>query len=278
MSEMSPNLDLPYIMPSQAQKHVTHNEAVRALDALVQLAAASRSLQAPPAEPAQGERHIVAAGPTGAWEGHSGQVAAFQDGAWAFFVPRRGWLCHVADEDLLLIFDGTDWSALRTPLAAQDLQNIDGLGVNASSDGTNRLAVSANATLLTHEGAGHQLKINKNGAGDTVSLLFQTGWSGRAEMGLAGNDDFSIKVSADGGTWLTGLTVDAATGKTHAPAGVSAGAAIGLCTYSVAGVPDATAAGAGALIFVSNETGGSVPAFSDGVSWRRMTDRAIISA
>ena len=35
--ENSANLQLPYIMPSQAQKHVTHNEAVRTLDALVQL-------------------------------------------------------------------------------------------------------------------------------------------------------------------------------------------------------------------------------------------------
>lgn len=31
--DSSPNLQLPYIMPSQAQKHVTHNEALRTLDA-----------------------------------------------------------------------------------------------------------------------------------------------------------------------------------------------------------------------------------------------------
>ena len=31
-------------------------------------------------------------------------------------------------------------------------------------------------------------------------------------MGLAGNDDFSIKVSADGSAWFTGVTVAAATG------------------------------------------------------------------
>lgn len=30
MTETTPNLILPYIMPSQAQKHVTHNEAIRA--------------------------------------------------------------------------------------------------------------------------------------------------------------------------------------------------------------------------------------------------------
>ena len=66
--------------------------------------------------------------------------------------------------------------------------------------------------MLNHEGAGHQLKLNKAGTGDTASLLFQTDWSGRAEMGTAGEDDFSIKVSADGSTWTTALAFDAATG------------------------------------------------------------------
>ena len=35
--------------------------------------------------------------------------------------------------------------------------------------------------------------------------------------------------------------------------------------------------GAGAQVFVSNESGGAVPAFSDGTNWRRVTDRAIVT-
>jgi len=50
MTEISPNLLLPYIMPSQAQKHVTHNEAVRALDALTQIAVFDRDRMAPPSD------------------------------------------------------------------------------------------------------------------------------------------------------------------------------------------------------------------------------------
>lgn len=49
-----------------------------------------------------------------------------------------------------------------------------------------------------------------------------------------------------------------------------------LPAYLVATVPPA-ADWAYCLIQVTNETGGSVPAFSDGVAWRRVTDRAIIS-
>jgi hypothetical protein len=52
---------------------------------------------------------------------------------------------------------------------------------------------------------------------------------------------------------------------------------ITLDTYTVATlptVPDVTAPG---LIFVSDETGGAIPAFSDGTNWRRVSDRAIVS-
>lgn len=47
-------------------------------------------------------------------------------------------------------------------------------------------------------------------------------------------------------------------------------------SYTVAGVP-AAASYAGGVIFVSNESGGAVLAFSDGTNWRRVTDRAVIS-
>tara|TARA_R110001592_G_scaffold8118_1_gene45004 strand:+ start:1784 stop:3166 length:1383 start_codon:yes stop_codon:yes gene_type:complete len=46
--------------------------------------------------------------------------------------------------------------------------------------------------------------------------------------------------------------------------------------YTVSGVPDATAY-TGHMVYVSNETGGPVMAFSDGSNWRRITDRTVIS-
>jgi hypothetical protein len=48
-----------------------------------------------------------------------------------------------------------------------------------------------------------------------------------------------------------------------------------LRSYTVAGLP--SAATAGQLIYVSNESGGATPAFSDGTNWRRVADRAIVS-
>src|SRR3954452_4868196 len=81
----TPNLGLPFIEGSQAQKHVTHNEALRILDAAIQVAVKDLTRTAAPSSPADGERHVVAAsGATGAWAGHGNAIATWQDGAWAF--------------------------------------------------------------------------------------------------------------------------------------------------------------------------------------------------
>ena len=206
--DVSPNLKLPFILPSQAQKHVTHNEALLALDATVQLSVIDRDLAAPPAA-VDGERYIVAASPSGAWTGHANHVAAFQDGVWNFYPPAPGWLAYVADENAILLWNGSAWT---NSLAETALATITKLGVNAGADTTNRLSVSSEAILFNHAGAGMQLKLNKATAGQTASLLYQTNWSGRAEMGLAGDDHFRIKVSADGSTWNEAFRADAATG------------------------------------------------------------------
>lgn len=214
----TPNLDLPYIAAAQAQKHVTHNEAIRRLDALIQLSVADRDLSAPPAAPADGARYIVAANATGTWAGQEGRVAAWQDGAWAFLTPRAGWLAWVADETVLLSHNGSDWMEAGAQVNPAPL-----VGVNATADSTNRLSVSSPASLFNHEGAGHQLKINKAQDVETASLLYQTGWSGRAEMGTAGDDDFHIKVSADGSVWKEALVIDRSSGAVFLPNTASPG-------------------------------------------------------
>lgn len=207
--DITPNLALPYILASQAQKHVTHNEAIRALDALVQISVADRDLATPPGSPAEGDRYIVAAGATGAWAGHDGKIAAWQDAAWMLYAPAEGWIAWVADENALLAFDGAAWV---TAAAAAALQNVPMLGVNAAADATNRLALAAAASLFNHAGAGHQQKINKATAADTASQLYQSNLSGRAELGLAGDDDFHIKVSPDGSQWFDAVIIDKDTG------------------------------------------------------------------
>ena len=253
------NLVLPYLEAAQAQKHVTHNEALTILDAIVMLMVLDRDLTAPPGSPSDGDRYIVGASATGDWSGQDGKIAAYQDGAWNFYVPREGWLCYLADEDALFAFDGASWTGCAT-------QNAAHIGVGTTADDTNRLAVASEAVLFNHAGNGVQAKLNKAAATDTASFLFQTNWSGRAEIGCVGNDNFVFKTSADGSNFTTGLTLVA--GASGVPR---------LPSFTVNSLPDAATAGAGAIAYISSESGGAVLAFSDGAEWRRVTDRAVVS-
>ena len=134
----TPNLGLPFLVAAQAQKHVTHNEALRALDALVHLAVIDRDATTPPGSPGEGDRYIVAAGGTGAWDGHDLEIAAYQDGAWAFFAPRAGWRSWIGDEELLAVWDGSAWSPVGSGSGGDG--DFDTVGINATADETNRLA------------------------------------------------------------------------------------------------------------------------------------------
>lgn len=218
--ETTANLALPYIMPSQAQKHVTHNEALDVLDSLIQLAVIDRHLPAPPGLPAQGDRHIVGAGASGDWAGREDSIAIWLDGGWMFRQPRPGWLAFVLDDSTLVRFDGTAWTGFSS---ASVLQGLTRLGLGTDADALNPFSARLNNMLLTARGVADggdgdlRCKLNKETAGGTVSQLYQTGFSGRAETGLAGNDDFTIKVSADGAAWRDALVVAHDSGKVAFP-------------------------------------------------------------
>ena len=364
MSQTSPRLDMPYIQPAQAQKHVTHNEALQQLDVAVQLVVQAADAATPPSAPDTGDIYALGSAPTGDWAGQNDMLAMWSGAVWLFIPPQPGWRAWDLDTDLLRVWSGTAWDP------ALPLDNLDGLGIATSSDATNRLAISSPAALFSHDGAGHQLKINKASAPDTASLLFQSNWIGHAEMGLAGNTDFQIKTSPDGSSFSTALTALASNGyvgfgtttpdwalhlarddgnarmkieETHATvaprtllelrnngitmlglistdgvgdfrwniqnrgaaanndfrivnsAGAGeeliltqdgdltitgtfrAGGPVRAKSYTVATTPVPATAGAGAMIYVADESGGATMAFSDGTNWRRMADRAIIS-
>lgn len=523
--QRTPNLDLPYIMPSQAQKHVTHNEAIRALDAIVHAGVIDRDLTAPPGSPAAGAQYIVAATATGAWTGWENSIAAYQDGAWVRYQPNEGWAVWIYDEDAQVVWNGAEWvdplttisqlgigtslpgalldvvsdgtqlntlithyddtfagtltarkarGAKSTPTALTDGASIfscgirghdgtafttsnnaalqfvadgnwsgsatgikfslqltpsgstsrsevlgitgagvatfandvgigsispsaplhvsndnqaeaafidayssssitrwrrangtkasptavtngqtigkfgfggygatgflsgsaaavkvratenwtdtnfgaefvfqtkansggslttaltlthdgdgefaNGVGIGgAQPDVTNKLSMNGAASLFNNAGNGHQIKINKAAVGDTASVLFQTGFSGRAEFGLAGNDDWAVKVSPDSSTWYTALVAVKDTGNVGIAGQASPATALDVNgpiktgSTTVASLPAAGTVGAGTRSFVTDANattfasvvagGGSnnVPVYSDGTNWR----------
>ncbi len=206
----TPNLDLTPLAAAQSQKHVTVNEAFARLDAATQLAVKDRTRTTPPQSSEDGDRHLIADDASGAWLSHEDDIAAWDAAAqnWIFLTPRDGWQVWVTDEQKMLRYDGAVW---KSEIPTQ-------LGVNATPDETNRLAVASEAILLTHEGAGIQAKLNKATATDTASILFQTNYTGHAEIGLTGGTDLQFKTSPDGITFNDVITLDAATGAATFPA------------------------------------------------------------
>lgn len=226
MSETT-RLKLPFIMAVQAQKHVTHNEALLAADALVHLSATTRSLSVPPATPGEGARYLVGAAPSGAFLGHAGQIAAFDGGAWRFHAPEEGWRCWIADEGRLLVYTGGQWLPLGTGAGSQ--AQLAGLGIGTAPDATNRLAVKTDAALFSHDdvtpGTGNlRLTLNKSAGARDAGLVFQTGFSSRALLGTFGSDAFTLRVSVDGAVFSPVLAADPG-GKVALRGAVEAGVA-----------------------------------------------------
>jgi hypothetical protein len=223
--DTSARLGLPYLAAGQLQKHVTLNEALTRLDALVQTRVVSRTVTAQPVGPADGDLYILPGSATGAaWSGlAAGGLVRFEAGGWAVVGAAEGTLAWVTDEGTVVVRTATGWSSLGEILRA--VQGVTRLGLNTTADATNPFAARINKALWTAIGVGDggdgdlRMTFNKETAADVGSLLFQSGWSGRAELGLIGDDDLTLKVSADGSVWRAAMTVDRATGAVAFPAG-----------------------------------------------------------
>jgi hypothetical protein len=218
---------MPFIEGSQAQKHVTHNEALRILDAAIQIGVLDTDQTSPPPTPAEGDRHIVASGATGAWAGQADAVAAYEDGAWRFLTPKLGW-CAWSDADgALLVYDGATWIAAASGDGGAMPDSVSLLGINDTASAPNLLTVKSNAALFNaidaaDGGTGDmRVQISKEGSTGTASVVFSDAFSGRAEFGLVGSDAFKLKVSNDGTTFVEALVVDQDTGNASLPRGLA---------------------------------------------------------
>ncbi len=116
MSQLTPKLSLPVMMPAQAQKHVTHNEALELLDLVVQLTVESATTVAAPASPAEGQSWAVGAGASGVWAGKDGQIASWRGGGWLFVAAQDGWLAWCKDDATLKVRSGGLWQTIAGPL------------------------------------------------------------------------------------------------------------------------------------------------------------------
>ncbi|SBV33933.1 conserved protein of unknown function [uncultured Sphingopyxis sp.] len=122
---ITPRFALPLLAVAQAQKEVTHNEALTLLDALVHAAIEAGPLAAPPANPAIGQCWIVDTAAAGAWAGESNAIAIWTAGGWRFAAPRAGVQVTRLADGARLRFDGSEWTAPATVSAPTGGTTVD---------------------------------------------------------------------------------------------------------------------------------------------------------
>lgn len=213
-------LDLPIIMPAQAQKHVTHNEALNVLDVVTQLSAESRSLVTPPETPVEGTTYLIGSNGTGEWEGREAQVACFQNGAFVYFDPKEGWRCFVRDEAALFVFSAGNWVALSGSQAlpgagrfqlVEEIIDLTGDTVSTGLIFPDRSIILgvATRTVLAITGAS-SYNVGFAGEPNKFGGLLNVA-AGSQNIGVIGPqaiyEDSEVFVSANGGSPFTGGSV-----------------------------------------------------------------------
>ena len=124
-------LDLPLLRPAQAQKHVTHNEALLALDAVTQLVLETHGLNSPPAGPDEGSVHLVGPEAAEAWTGQEGRLAVRRGQGWAFLPVFAGLRAWSAADSVLLVHDGTEFVPLQIPVP----EGVEAFGIGGAAAG-----------------------------------------------------------------------------------------------------------------------------------------------
>ncbi len=215
----TPRLGLPVIEAAQAQKHVTHNEALTLLDALTQLSVEARTLSAPPPSPFEGSCYIPGPAATGVWSGWDGQIALFSGGGWARMTPVSGLKAWVKAERLTVTFEDGTWRdgiALtahggRVTLRAKEVEvTLIGAFVDTADaafipDRAIVLGVASRTTLAITGATSYGVGIAGNTTQFGNLLGVATGSTNNGVIGpTAFYADTKVRVSANGGNFTGG--------------------------------------------------------------------------
>lgn len=205
----TPHLNITLLSQAQSQKEVTINLAIQILEALQNTGVISMALSTPPSSPNEGDLYVVKATGTGSWASQDGNFAYFINGGWIFLVPLAGMTTYDLNTSTLYVYN----SGFHALIAGTN-PDFATLGVNATPSSTNKLSVASVAILFSNIGGDCKQYINKHGTGDGGSVVFETNFSERAEIGCIGDDTFQLKVSPDGSTFYQAWVIDDTTGNT----------------------------------------------------------------
>lgn len=132
----TPLLAITELEQNQASAYLTFNEALRKLEAAINLTVLEADRTSPPGGESEGDRYIVGGTGTGAWAGQDQNIAVYIGGGWEFFPPETGWRAYDQENDLHLYFDGTDWTGALSPNVINVPARTNANRGTAPSDGT----------------------------------------------------------------------------------------------------------------------------------------------
>lgn len=212
------HLGLPMLEAAQAQKHVTVNEALVRLDALISLSVRSRLSNTPPVSPMEGDRYIVGSNATGAWTGEDDTVAVYLNGYWVFLEPQAGWVAWVEDEATKVLYthQWTRQILATSPsmaLTACDIKEIEIQPIGITTDTLaiipDRAVVIGVTARVTNEITGvTSFNIGVQGAtnryGDQISIILNAESNVVTSKPLAYYYDTALRLTANGGSFTGG--------------------------------------------------------------------------
>lgn len=135
---VTPRLALPLLAAGQAQKEMSHNEALMRIDLSLHGSVAGFAANIPPASPAAGQCWILGAAPTGAWAGHPHEIAGWTEGGWRFLAPCEGARLWVSEADGFALFSGWKLDLRQGAWAAICRGPANNRSACARNDGTYR--------------------------------------------------------------------------------------------------------------------------------------------
>jgi hypothetical protein len=128
MALQSDRLKLPLLAAAQAQKEVTHNEALALADIAIQSVVQAVAPASVPTSPALGQCWIVGNAPTGAWAGQAGRIAGWTGGGWRFLAPFEGMQVWSIADGMPVRREGVNWVAGVVAASALKVGNLQVVG------------------------------------------------------------------------------------------------------------------------------------------------------
>lgn len=122
---MTPRLGLPLLAAGQAQKEITHNEALVLIDSLIGAVVEGAGTAAPPTDPAVGQCWAVGDAPTGGWAGMAGSLACWTAGGWRFCTVPEGYPVRLAGGGAIVRRTASGWVSTSTVAAPSGGTTID---------------------------------------------------------------------------------------------------------------------------------------------------------